>query len=151
MHDQEFLNQKTAVILDTRVLAKRCLDLDQEIQDWRQRCESLEHDINQMNNERQRQDELVSFAQAEINRVKHTIHTNIRAIELHTGMQDRLRFLQSKTENAETSPQELSQIHQSLQDEVRHLYPNQPQSKRTELIHNQRLQQSSILSFRFAG
>jgi hypothetical protein len=104
-----------------------------------------------MNGERQGHDDLLSFAQQELNRIKQTIHTHIRAIELHTGMQERLRFLQSKTDDAETSPQELNRIQQSLQDEVRHLYPNQPQSKQTNTKTNQWLQPSGMLSYRFAG
>lgn len=149
MPNQEWLHQKTAVVLDTRVLAKRCLDLDREIQDWRQRCGALEEEINRIQQQYQWQERLVEFAQTEIKKIKQQIQANIRAVEHHTGTQDRLRYLQKCSNDEHTSPLELLRVHQSLEEEVRYLYPAEPQSKRTTGAHQHRLQSNRMTSFRF--
>ena len=148
MQDQEWLQQKTAVVLDTRMLAKRCLDLEQEVQDRRQRSSALEEETVRIQSQYQQQEPLVEFAQTELKRIKQQIQANIRAVEHHTGTQDRLRFLQTKACDEHTPPLELLRIHQLLDEEVRYLYPAEPQSKRNT-THPYPLSTNRMNAFRF--
>lgn len=148
--EQDFIQQKTAVVLDTRVLAKRCLDLEKEISEWRERCVGLENEVNRIQDQHKTQKNLIDFASGELKRFKQCIHGNIRAVMHHSNNRDRLNYLQSKIEDKFTSPQEIVRIHQTLEEEVCHLYPSQPQSRPYRSNISQPMKNHSILAYRFA-
>lgn len=120
-----------AVLLDTRELALRCMNLDRAFQAQVQRTESLEKQLQVLETERSGSEALRQLGLAEVQRMQRDCRARLRAIVQHTGDESRLRALDTVLNESSPDPETLQRMHRELSAEFTALYPTQPRSRET--------------------
>lgn len=125
----EELQGTIAVLVDTRKLAQRCQQLEEDLELERKQRVERDETI-----ERMKRDSSTAFRYAELGRCeterqkKETI-SRLAAIVHFTGERDRLRSVQRMLSDETLDPGEIAAIHGRISEEFRALYPAQPLSR----------------------
>lgn len=127
---------KTALLIDVKRMAERCLEQDNLLQDCRQTIDHQNQSIAELKAEQTRAQNVIDLGRRELNRKKADTLSRLRAIAHYTGDEHRLEATRQTLERDDVSPAEVDRLHDSVSAEFQSLYPNYAISNSDE-IQNQ--------------
>ncbi len=123
------LNEKVGAVINTRELAHRCMQLENDLKNRESQLEEYKKTIQRLEAEKQQLARFAEIGENEVKTKKEETINRLRAIVHFSGDQNRLQTIESMLMDDDLSPREIERWHKSITDEFHHLYPTKASSK----------------------
>ncbi|MBN2326312.1 MAG: hypothetical protein JXR73_04095 [Candidatus Omnitrophica bacterium] len=117
---------RVAAMLDARQLAKRCRQLEQELENGKKQLADRDEKLARIARESDGDLRYAEFGRREADRLKRESLARLRAIVHFTGDRGRLQAAEKTLSGETLAPGEIAALHQRICDEFQALYPTQP-------------------------
>lgn len=141
--------EAVTALIDARRLVQRCMQLEHEAEEQRERGAELERRLKQFEDEQQRIAEWAEAGRSEFERLRTETRARIRAAALAQGECERLSQAEAALDDESLSMQALQRLHRASFAELGAALPSRPCSRKA--VECRQAESSDLAAFQFGS